>query len=280
MTWAFLRRVVVCVALFSFVQACTAVTDLDRFKDACEGDITQQRDFTAELHNMAAFVPDNNLARARIELRIANIDDGDRPQLIARAVVDGFNAELEDDTVNVFMPRAVPPGQHQVHLFVDQNRNGQYDRVEHGSIVTVNEPSWIADLCSSGVLTFTANDVLGDITDPEPSAIGRDFELEITGFEPHVDGKQKLEMLVLHQNNAVGYYRRADINEATVVAAIPGIIIPQELYRIDFYADKNQNGIYDGRPSDDHSWRLERTSNGNGIAEVWPHSGTFQDVEF
>lgn len=278
MAWVSLSRLTLLLALFNTVQACTAITDLDRFKDACEGDITEQRDFTAELHNMAAFVPNNDLSRARIELRVANIDDAENPLLVARAVVEGFNQNFEGDSIKVFMPGAVPPGKFAVHIYVDGNHNNQYDTTEL-SAVEVTEPSWIANPCPSGTLNFTASsDLQSEIHEPTPTPIGKPFVFNMTGVGEHMQGTQKLELMVFHQDKAVGYYRHADINEQSIQVGIPGIIIQDEPYRIDFYIDKIIDGVY--VPGQDHSWRRQYTGGPDGIRETWPHTGIFQDVEF
>jgi len=53
-------------------------------------------------------------------------------------------------------------------------------------------------------------------------------------------------------------------------------LIPGENYRVDFYADLNQNGLYDGPPTD-HAWRETFTSNGNTSVD-FSHNTNFTDI--
>ncbi len=273
-----ITRLGVGLTLWSCLQGCSAITDLDRFKTACDGDASQQRDFSAQLHNIAAFTGSQSLANTRIELRIVD----STLTVVARAVLNGFNEELESDSIQVFMPRAVPPGTHNVHLYVDINHNGRYDREGVLGIETGTEPSWIGELCSSGVFDFTANDVLQDIEDPMTSPLGGIFGLRMTELHPHLGGKQKLELLVFNNSDttpAVGYFRHPGVTNTTMTAVIPGIIEANHNYRVDFYIDKNQNNRYDGHPTD-HSWRLQFSPQQNALLSEWEHTGVFNDVEF
>ncbi len=260
------------------LTGCFAVTDLDRFKNECDGDLNTRRDFTAEIKNLVAFMGPVRPANARVELRVVNKSLVN----VARAVINGLDEQTESVSLKVFMPRAIPPGEHQVHVYIDLNHNGRYDREGVALIATGTEPSWISDMCPSGLFRFTASETLQDIEDPQTTPLGGLFALQLTELHPHLGGNQNLELLVLHDADdvpSIGYFRHPGVTDETMPVAIPGIIARTNQYRIDFYIDKDQNGGYSGPPRD-HSWRLELAADGDTLVQTWQHTGVFNDVEF
>ncbi|MCB9708930.1 MAG: hypothetical protein H6714_09100 [Myxococcales bacterium] len=263
-------------ALVLSTTGCFAITDLDRFKDECEGDLNTRRDFNAEITNLQAFMGALPPANARVELRVVNEEFVN----VARAVVDGLNERTESESVKVFMPRAIPHGKHQVHIYIDLNQNHRYDRVI--GALAQQEPSWIAEMCPSGLFRFNATEALQDIEDPATSSPGGLFSLKLTDLFPHLGGEQKLELLVFSDENvvpAIGYYRAPGVLKPELQVNVPGIITSETHYRVDFYIDKNADGVYSGHPTD-HSWRLALASEGDTLSQTWQHTGEFDDVEF
>jgi hypothetical protein len=127
----------------------------------------------------------------------------------------------------------------------------------------------------------------------ESASTGAEFltlKLSLIGMRPHLD--QLVEYRVIDANNYVqsrgvirGFPQSGD---ATVIAkrAIPRINGP---YRLDFYADVNNSGGFDGLGSvitNDHAWRIEPLApnmeklQADDVVEVkFQHSTSFTNID-
>ncbi|QQR91612.1 MAG: hypothetical protein IPJ88_07790 [Myxococcales bacterium] len=274
-----IRALLLCLVPILLTQ-CTVVNDLSRFQDACTGDINKTRDFEAVLSGLEAY-SQSNLAFSRIELRIVN----ETHTIVSRAVVYGHNTELEGDTVEVYMPNAIPPGEHKVHLFIKDTLIPTDSSMTTDGQPSQRTPSWIRDMCPSGLFEFEADDAFQTLDDPPTTDVGNPFLMELRDLFPHSDGKQRLEMQISDdiEDLTRGYFRIAGFTNNTILVGVPGIAEANHRYKIEFYADKNQNGVYDGHP-DDHSWSLIETAGPLGLFLIgdnaWVHDTNFAVVDF
>ena len=240
----------------AMVGGCFVVADVDRFET--EDPTTTERNLIVELTGFDDYVG------ARVEIRLLD----DRRLRVAVAVIEDMPAE------HLFvMPSAVAPGDgYSMDIYVDQNDDGLY---------TTGEPAWRRDLDDDGYFAFEADDAFVAIDDPDSEPIGEDFQLNLTEMAPHTVGTQAFELVVVDESSGqtVGYYYLSDVDEPGFSAYVPTIIREGLLYRIDFYADFNQNGVYDPPgATGDHSWRNEQTGSTTGINADFVHNTAFMNV--
>jgi hypothetical protein len=201
--------------------------------------------------------------------------------LRARAMLDpmSFDGNTRADVV---MPLAIPKSEvpdegdkHELHLEIwgDKTGDREYTPNENGE---TRDHDWIVDLPENGNVVFEHNTVFRDLL-PRPSSIGGDFNMRLRDFGLH-DG-QMLEVMVIEDNTdrTVGLYRLQEVpDDGEVEIEIPGIIDPDGIvYRVEFYADFNDNRTYDD-PPDDHTWISFVESNDDGIDFTFRHGGMFE----
>ncbi len=94
----------------------------------------------------------------------------------------------------------------------------------------------------------------------------------------HVFGTQHLAAMLVEGETPVGYHRIHDVDMESFSLTIPTVLAPNTTYLLEFYADANENGIYD---PEDHSWSREYTSDDTGnIDATFDHVGTFDPLTF
>ena len=250
------------------LQGCFAVADLDRFQNPCDGgDVTQVRDLEVQLQGF------EDVARFRLGLRLVDVLDPSEPEIVAAAVLESFG-EDSGGAKTFRMPRALPPGDNfEVQLYVDLND----DRMFSG--VTVDN-SWRRPLvCPSGLFEFTRDDSFSDIDDPPIDDPGLPFVVDFVDMAPHTPGTQALELMVLDvaEDQVVGYYRLPDINEDRFIVQIPAILEAGSEYTYEFFADLEQDGVFNGAGTD-HSWVRTATADATGLSEVFAHTFVFEDL--
>ncbi len=187
--------------------------------------------------------------------------------LAARAILD----PLTDADFDLVMRRAVPAGVYRLDFFSDFNNNRSYD-------APPTDHAWRLDLPATGVadLTFVHNTNFTDISSPAVTQAG-DFTLNFTGMTPHLG--QLLELRVIREatNETVGMYRLGAITLPAFTITIPGIIGVGIDYRVDFWADFNNNKLCDAPPTD-HAWRLTGTGGPTGLTMSFNHNTNFTNV--
>lgn len=237
------------------LAGCFAVADLDRFEQ--EEPATTQRDLVVFLDGF------DDYGGERLEIRLLD----ERRRRIAVAWIDDMPREH-----SFVMPGAVPAGEHTVDLYVDENLDGTF---------TTGEPAWRRPLPPSGRLVFTPDESFVAIDDPDSTPTGERLALNLLNMDPHTAGTQAFELIAFEvvTMRTVGYYYRPDIDEPAFSAFVPGIVGEGLLYRIDFFADFNQNGFYDPpSTAGDHSWRHEQTASTAGIDTDFVHNISFVNV--
>jgi hypothetical protein len=180
------------------------------------------------------------------------------------------------------LPLAIPqsevpePGEdHPLHveIFADQDKSGGFTP---GS----GDHTWNLELPPDGNLVFV-HDTLFTSIEPRPRDIGVDFRMRFTDMEPHRG--QLLEVMVIEvaSRRTVGVYRTTSVPSANFDVTIPGIIDPDgTVYRVEFYADLNDNGSYDD-PPDDHTWVIDFIESGaDGVDAEFRHGTDFEELTY
>lgn len=102
--------------------------------------------------------------------------------------------------------------------------------------------------------------------------------LQFSGMTPHVGQLLEIRLLDKGTGLEVGREEVTSIPSAAFDVSLSNILVGHS-YWIDFYADLNQNGIYDPPPAD-HAWRLE-VDNVSGDTNVpFSHNANFFDIDW
>ncbi|MEM9188137.1 MAG: hypothetical protein AAGF12_03115 [Myxococcota bacterium] len=249
-------------------SGCFAITDLDRFQveDRClDADLTQRRTFNGIFSGFGEF------ANRRIEVQLLDFTDPSRPVLLSRAVIAGLSP-AEQDAFSVRMFNAVPPGNSDVLRAVIWA-----DVDDDGVFTPGTDPARRTEICPSGLVEFTNDNVDIDLTDPPSVDPMGTFLYSLVDFSAHVNELLELALIDDSSGAVVGYFRLPAVIEQDFSIEIPNIVNQGQTYTVEFYADDNVDGVYTTSP-DDHSWIEQYTADANGIEELFSHNFEFADL--
>lgn len=198
--------------------------------------------------------------------------------LRSRAIIEPMGGVAADFVLPLAIPaREVPEpdASHplQVEIFADQNQDGMY--TPGGS-----DHEWNVELPPSGNLAFPHNSEFTSI-DPRPREIGGDFRMQFFDMTPHLGQLLEVMVIEVESGRTVGMYRTPSLEGGDFEITIPGIIDPGGIvYRVEFYADLNDNGSYDDPPVD-HTWVIPFVESGaDGVDAEFRHGTDFADLEY
>ena len=205
------------------------------------------------------------------------VTDSDN-NLRTRALLGPFG--IGGDSADIVLPLAIPASEvpaegseSPLHLeiWADQSEDGEYTPdVDH---------DWERDVPADGNFVFVHDTVFKDLL-PRPRGIGADFRMRFKDMELHAG--EMLEVMVIESDSGrtVGFDRVQSVPaNGDFEVFIPGIIDPGNVtYRIEFYADHNNNRTYDGLP-DDHAWVKFAESN-KGVDFPFQHGTDFAELEY
>jgi hypothetical protein len=115
------------------------------------------------------------------------------------------------------------------------------------------------------ISTFLPSGVLGQHT----------LTLSFSGMGPHSGQQFGVRVIDMATAEEVGRTMLAEIPQSGTFDLELLVLIPENNYRVDFFADFNDNGMYDTPPAD-HAWRLEL----EGVQGDWTGGVTVKHGEF
>ena len=283
-------------AAWLLCAGCDLFSDLDRFEQDADEDPTRdagsrdggERDGGAagDAGTQDLGCDDRRTLCVRLDLFSPHVDELVTIDLVtvadnilrARAVLDPIGGVRADVVMPLAIPDSEVPGEGEEHplhieIFADQDKSGAFtpDGGDH---------TWNLDLSRDGNLVFVHDTLFTSIA-PRPRDIGVDFRMQFTDMDPHVG--QLLEVMVIEvaSGRTVGVYRTTSIPGANFDITIPGVIDPDgTVYRVEFYADLNDNGRYDDPPID-HTWVIELIESGaDGVDASFRHGTNFADLTY
>jgi len=154
-----------------------------------------------------------------------------------------------------------------VDFYADLNQNGTYDAPPTDHVWR----EMISEAQGDESLAFNHNTNFTDIG--ESSTLTVDF----TNMTPHLGQMLELRVTETASGKEVDRYK-GTIGVKDFQVEIPGIRAGQE-YNVDFYADLNQNGLYDAPPTD-HAWRETFTAAGGNQTVAFSHNTNFTDIDW
>ncbi len=105
------------------------------------------------------------------------------------------------------------------------------------------------------------------------------LRLEISDLTPHLNQKFEARVVEKESGREVGRASLQSVHTDEFELFIPGIRLNTD-YDVDFYADFNQNGVYDA-PPDDHAWRLSYNPGDDGDNNLsFSHNTDFKDIQW
>ena len=151
-----------------------------------------------------------------------------------------------------------------IDFFADHNSNGRYDTppTDHAWRLELN------DVTGDTTLNFAHNTNFTDIMWENRLTV------QFTAMAPHVG--QDLWLAVVDKNSGMEVDRvHAVVEEEFMVHAYG--IEPGMSYNVDFFADFNQNGMYDA-PGTDHAWRMDLNNVTGDTTLMFAHNTNFTDI--
>ncbi|MAT56068.1 MAG: hypothetical protein CMN32_16475 [Saprospirales bacterium] len=195
-----------------------------------------------------------------LELRVINSSTGAEVERHRRMIVQpDFAVEI---------PGVQPGENYDVDFYADLSQNGLYDAppMDH---------AWQESFTASGgtdEINFSHNASFSDI---EWKYL---FTLEAEDMQPHVGQKFELRVVKTGDNEEVGRFSMPSIVVPHFFVRVPGLELGDD-YNIDFYADFNQNGVYDAPPMD-HAWRENLQDDEGDETITFHHNTSFTDIMF
>lgn len=102
------------------------------------------------------------------------------------------------------------------------------------------------------------------------------LQVSFEGMDPHVGQMMELRVVEMASGSEAARLSVSAIPMASFELEIANLMEGMS-YRIDFYADFNENGRYDA-PPDDHAWRLEIVDMGKSESLTFGHTTQFTDI--
>jgi plastocyanin len=155
---------------------------------------------------------------------------------------------------------------YHVDFWADHNRNGMYDAppADHAWRLELNE------VMGDTTLMFAHNTTFTDIMWKNRVTV------EFSDMNPHIG-----QMLVLYVVNTEDEMVQDTVTVNEIMEADFSVhsysIMPGNTYHVNFYADFNQNGMYDAPPVD-HAWQIMLENVTGDTTLTFVHNTNFTDI--
>ncbi len=186
---------------------------------------------------------------------------------ISRRIIN----ELPSATVTAILPGVQPNGHYTLDFAADLNRNEMYDAPGTG------DHAWrlrgTADATGTLDFTFAHNTQFTDIAWPYAVI------LDLSNMTPHVGQGLYYRLTEIASGMELSRGWTASVPAPDLSLWLPGLQVGGDYY-LDFFADLNQNGVYDAPGMGDHAWRME-IMDATGNEELsFTHNTTFTDIKW
>lgn len=170
---------------------------------------------------------------------------------------------------SISLPVLEPAQSYFVDFFADFNSNGLYDAppTDHAWRLELNNAKTGGD-----TLNFSHNTSFINIAWPYILTVN------FTNMTPHVGQMLELRVENNNTNEEVGRFKVLAIPSPNFQVQIVGLQLNIE-YKVEFYADLNNNGIYNVPPAD-HAWQITFTNTTGDTSLDFLHNTTFTDINW
>lgn len=157
---------------------------------------------------------------------------------------------------------------YNIDIFADLNNNGKYDAppADHAWRLYLNNAA------GNEVINFAHNTNFTDIHWMPLVTI------QFTGMTPHVGQLMGFRADDESDSSELGRKMLGAVPQADFSVEIPVKMSMNEV-KVEFFADLNQNGIYDAPPAD-HAWQLKFNSSGSDTILNFTHNTDFTDIKW
>jgi hypothetical protein len=165
----------------------------------------------------------------------------------------------------VKLPFAEAGHSYYVEFYADMNGNGRFDPAPADHTWNLEAMNINGDVS----LNFVYSTDFADI--PWKGLL----KMQFSGMTPHLGQEIKVRLI----DDATGKETGRATRMADLAAFSLGIPYLEDgkTYQVDFYADMNENGIYDAPPTD-HAWRLASGTVSGDKSLPFVHNTTFTDI--
>ncbi len=190
-------------------------------------------------------------------------------ELSTRKEVGRTSQQITASGFSVTMPVLEAGESYFVDFFADHNSNGRYDAppVDHTWRLQLNNAKAGGD-----TLNFAHNASFTNINWQYMLTVN------FSSMDPHIGEMLELRVENNNTNEEVGRFRVTAIPSSNFQIQIPGLQIGPE-YKVQFYADFNNNGLYDAPPTD-HAWEINFTNNTGDATVNFSHNASFVDINW
>lgn len=184
----------------------------------------------------------------------------------ASGIVVDRESETVSESFSVVLDELESGIGYHIDFFADHNDNGYYDAPS-------DDHAWRIEIESANgdeIIDFSHNTNFTDIEWKHR------LRVQFDGMNPHVG--QMMKLYVRDQSNGaildsviVSPIEDADFDIESHILEVGGS------YYVDFYADLNNNGVYDAPPAD-HAWRMMANNTMGDVDLAFVHNTDFTDI--
>jgi type IX secretion system substrate protein len=217
-------------------------------------DIGESSTLTLDFTNM------NPHVGQMLELRVLETTSGKEVERVKQMIgMPDFKVEI---------PGIQSGKSYDIDFYADLNQNGLYDAppVDHG---------WRESFTATDgnqTISFSHNTNFEDIN------WVYQMTLAATGMTPHLGQKLELRVVNTDGGSEVGGFSMPSVMVPFFFIRVPGLQVGEN-YDVDFYADFNENGVYDAPPTD-HAWRVNFDDDDGDETVEFGHNTNFTDIMF
>ncbi len=182
----------------------------------------------------------------------------------AREKLEAIEAAEFSITLNKLMLE----GDYWIDIFVDMNDNGLYDGIE-------TDAAWRIEVNSleEKIELPVASSI--EMSDVDWNHL---LTLNMSGMTPHLGQQLEFRLVDVRSNERVADARIDTLEAAEATVTLPGMDVGGD-YAVEFYADLNGSGTYEGIPTD-HAWRRVVENVQGDVTVDFAHSTEFTDIDW
>lgn len=167
---------------------------------------------------------------------------------------------------NIELQNLLSGGSYLIDFYADFNNNKKYDSppADHSWRLVLN------NVQGNDAVQFAHNTNFTEIN------FGVLINISFTGMGPHAGQLLELRVVNADDNSEAGRIRVENISTADFLITVPGLQ-PNNNYKVQFYADFNNNGTYDSPPAD-HAWEIAVSNLTQDTTVGFNHNTNFNDI--
>lgn len=174
--------------------------------------------------------------------------------------------EITSNSFDILFTDITEGNSYWIDFYADNNENGYYDPIpaDHAWRLVLNNAA------SSNMIDFAYNTGFSEVNWKHM------FELQFHGMTPHIGQKLEARMIDQVTMKEAGRLKIESVPSDEFSLFFPYLETGKD-YTLSFYADLNENGIYDSPPTD-HAWTMDLTDVEGDEDGDFFHNTSFTDI--